>query len=171
VSLLRGATVAGVVCVNEKSAVAGPNTPTRVGALHAITLGMRIFVAAACLALLVATSCSKPRYNVVPKGRLHSLMWQMQGGVDKLNAAMKGTPEQRKVIAVLSRIESIAKQLTNTRIKSQHTLLRGNAGAFHTAVLTALKAAAANPPNYYAAGQISGACIHCHDPDGGLRTD
>ncbi len=99
-------------------------------------------------------------------------MWRIQASVDKLDRLMKQPqPKKPEVVAVLAKIEIAAKQLTTTKIQSKHPLLKDNGRGFLRSASDALKGAAADPPNYYPAGKLSGACIHCHDPDGGLRVD
>jgi len=128
-------------------------------------------VGVCCLTVSLALGCAAERYNVVPPGPLHSYMVRIRAGVDKLDRLMVSSPTQAEVVAVLTHIEFAAKQLTRSGVRSKHPLLRDNAVSFHSSVLRALRGAAANPPNYYSAGKVGGACIHCHDPDGGLRVE
>jgi hypothetical protein len=122
--------------------------------------------------LAVLVSCGSPkRYDVVtPRGELHTLMWQIQSGLDKLDGIMADKPDQAEVLKVLGKIEAAARRIATSKIKAKHPMLKSNAPTFHRMVKEAYAAAAATPPNYYKSGKLGGTCGYCHDPGGGLRT-
>lgn len=126
----------------------------------------------AVVLLVAVAGCGNKKYNVVRKGELHTQMWRIWGQIDQLDRLMRTQPpKQADVVAVLRQIENSAKRLTSSSIRSKHPLLKNYAPEFLEEAKAAVKAAAATPPNYYRAGKLTGSCVHCHDPDGGLRSE
>lgn len=114
-----------------------------------------------------------PRFDVLPKGPVHSAMWQLAGFSAELDHQLRLPPEQidhPKVIRMLEGMQKAAARLNEDELRSQHPLLDTNAQELLFDVRHALEAARVEPPNYYLAGVVSGSCIYCHAPEGGLQT-
>lgn len=72
-------------------------------------------------------------------------------------------PYQRdEIIALLKHIEKIANTLGAGSTQTNHLLIDQHIDQFKDSVHNARKAVEADPPNYYLAGRLSGACNGCH---------
>jgi hypothetical protein len=137
----------------------------------------RPLLASLALALVAACSSSQttgdgePGYNVMPKGELHGIMWQISQSLDTLDSVMQSpsapVDKRAEAVAILARLETQTRKLTD--VKYRHPLLEQNLDFFLDNIVRARAAAEADPPNYYLAGTVSGSCIYCHDPEGGIR--
>jgi hypothetical protein len=66
------------------------------------------------------------------------------------------------VISILSRMETFSKSLGPQNWSSNHPKVARNIGLFRADIARARRAVQVDPPSYYLAGSISGACMHCH---------
>ncbi len=125
------------------------------------------------LSFAAACSSSSGKYNAVERGPIHTEMWRLMELTTELDnlmtASMPGPPPQAKAVELLAGIEGAAEVLAKSENRSRHPLLRDNAETFLATARRARTAAASTPPNYYYAGIVSGSCVLCHDPDGGIR--
>lgn len=62
----------------------------------------------------------------------------------------------------LENIERIGGLLHDGDMSMRHVFLRDDMENFLLTVRTARMGAEANPPRYYQAGRVSGACLNCH---------
>jgi len=118
-----------------------------------------------------AERAAPPKLNVIPKGEVTSTMWQLAGFVNELDALMRDTPppvDSRDVVLLLQQMERAAYRLNKPDARTTHPLIAQNSDEFLAGVIRAREAAEREPPNYYLAGAITGGCIYCHDPEGGI---
>lgn len=115
-----------------------------------------------------------PRFDTMPREVVHSAMWQLARGTERIQVVMRSTPagtlpgdEQRaEVLDALAAMEAIAATLSSEEAKSSHPMLARNVDAFAAEIATARRAVERDPPNYFWAGTIAGACAHCHGTSG-----
>jgi hypothetical protein len=113
-----------------------------------------------------------PQFNVLPRGELHSAMWQLVGftaELDRLLRQPSDAIDRAKVERMLVGMERAAAALSDDHLRAAHPLLEQNADEFLLDVRAARLAADQEPPNYYLAGVVSGGCVYCHHPEGGIQ--
>jgi len=131
-------------------------------------------VAALGLALsLVACGGKRDERNIntLPQNdELYSEMWTLASLTDELDRLMK-QPEvdNGAAVALLEKMESNVNSLRSKKERRAHPMIDDNIETFYQEVTAARVGAQANPPNYFFAGKVSGACVYCHDPSGGIR--
>lgn len=108
-----------------------------------------------------------PDFNYLPPERLRSIMWKLAAQVAEVNRllhdpAPSANGTQEAVVAALSAMEAVAFQLGPAGLQSNHPRVSDNAERFQRDVSAALAAARRDPPNYFLAGTLSGACAWCH---------
>ncbi len=108
-----------------------------------------------------------PEFNYTTEKELKSTMWRLAAQVKKLDEVMvtlNTAPEQRRrgVIQVLKDMETISKTLGPEGWPGNHPKVSRNITKFRSDLVAARRALETDPPVYYLAGTISGACSHCH---------
>jgi cytochrome c553 len=107
-----------------------------------------------------------PDFRYIEQHELGSAMGRLAVAVERLNGLLRasGTGEaavQGAVVVQLGEVESIAGQLTGG-LGTNHPWLDHNLATFQRDIELARRAANHDPPNYYLAGSIAGACGYCH---------
>jgi hypothetical protein len=97
-----------------------------------------------------------------------STMSELARAVNYLDRVMRrhegiDRDEHRRVVATPRNIESLIDALTPEE-RAGHPLLESELGKLERDVRRAIETVAWDPPNYYFAGAISGACVYCHSP-------
>lgn len=82
--------------------------------------------------------------------------------LDEFLKVDSGIKDQTAVLGVLSKMQASAEKLGASGIDTNHLVIDDHLDQFKSDVFVAIDTASANPPNYYAAGQIYGSCIACH---------
>ena len=127
------------------------------------------------IALVSIASCGSNRgegnINTLPQDdKLYSEMWSLASMTDELDALMKQPDvDQGAAVALLEKMESAVSALREKKERRKHPMLADNIDSFFKEVSAARTGAQATPPNYFSAGKVSGACVYCHDPDGGVK--
>jgi hypothetical protein len=111
-----------------------------------------------------------PSFNYVTDQQLSSAMWQLASGVTSLERILSPervlTGESRlDVIRILERMDAAAATLGPAGWPSNHPRITQEIGNFREQLALAKRAVEAEPPSYYRAGTISGACLACHGGD------
>lgn len=136
----------------------------------------------AVLALTVLAGCSSnggsgfpgianpPEFDYASGGELRSQMHRLAFELQQLDMALsaetsdmetdRGTRDD--IVDHLSDIERIGNDLREGDMSTSHTFLRNDMDSFLATVSRARRAAESNPPRYYMAGRVSGACVNCH---------
>ena len=70
--------------------------------------------------------------------------------------------QQTQLVRILVAIDDTANRLGAGGVKTNHLIIDDHIDQFKRDVNTALRNAAADPPNYFALGKLSGSCIACH---------
>ena len=115
-----------------------------------------------------------PPFDYVDGAELRSGMHQLAFELQQLDLALLSeegagasnnrnmATSQRDVVNRLRNMERIGGNLREGDLSSTHDFLRSDMNVFLTTVGRARREAEANPPRYYAAGRVSGACVNCH---------
>jgi hypothetical protein len=142
------------------------------------------WVSTACLAFLLASlgGCGAdlldrtrkhtypPTFNYITDEQLQTTMWQLAAEVSSLDRMLAegqvpNASGRLQVISTLTRMETVSKDLGPQDWPSNHPKVARNIGRFRADVARARRAVQVDPPSYYLAGSISGACLHCHGDD------
>ncbi|MEX1032473.1 MAG: hypothetical protein WDZ30_03865 [Cellvibrionaceae bacterium] len=133
-----------------------------------------IFVVLSVLAISACSELSSnvrkvtypPDFKYVTGEELRSNMQQLAYHLQQLDEALAVEApeqvEQQKVTATLREIERIGSRLQAGQGGANHPFLEDMMPEFVTTVGQARLRAAQNPPRYYWAGRVSGACLNCH---------
>ncbi len=110
---------------------------------------------------------SPPPFDYADGAVLRSRMHQLAFASQRLDLALmaqdeRGMATQREVISTLRDIERIASELEEGDLSTTHRFLRNDMQNFLASVGRAQRDAERNPPNFYAAGRVSGSCVNCH---------
>jgi hypothetical protein len=108
-----------------------------------------------------------PTFNYITDEQLESSMWQLAAGVHDLDRILAADAPLSKgqrldVIRVLERMLAATQGLGPEGWPSNHPRITQHLGRFQTQLTAARRAVEVEPPSYYLAGTISGACLACH---------
>jgi hypothetical protein len=108
-----------------------------------------------------------PSFNYITQEQLHAAMWQLADHSAQLDRLMRepgagDEPLQARVILELGEMERAAAELGPGGWPSNHPLVSRNIDRFRQDLADARHAAALEPPSFFLAGSVSGACMHCH---------
>ncbi len=79
-----------------------------------------------------------------------------------LDGATVSSEQQNRIIVVLNKISASASKLGGGNVRTNHLVLDDHIDEFRSEVNVALRDASSDPPNYFALGRLSGACLGCH---------
>ena len=100
------------------------------------------------------------------RSQMHRLAFELQQLDLALVAESSGGEADRGsqdvIVSHLRDIERIGTDLREGDMSSIHSFLRADMDSFLSTVDRARRAAENNPPRYYMAGRVSGACVNCH---------
>lgn len=108
-----------------------------------------------------------PKFDYITSEELKSTMWRFAAQVKQLDDVMQ-KPElpaedrRREVIRILSEMEKVSMDLGTGGWPGNHPGVSRNIVVFRGELASARRALETDPPLYYLAGTISGACSHCH---------
>lgn len=105
-------------------------------------------------------------FDYLEKAELSSAMRTLAESAVAVEAELRGVaaPDlsaRARIVAALERMLSSARTLETQR-PTNHPLLDANITAFTRDVEAAKAAATADPPSFFLAGSVSGACRYCH---------
>lgn len=132
----------------------------------------------AVLTLAFLTGCSSggggfpqianpPPFDYADGTELRSQMHRLAFELQQLDMALTSGMErdrnsQDEIVSHLGNIANIGDDLRQGDMSTNHTFLRNDMANFLSTVNRARMAAQNNPPDYYMAGRVSGACVNCH---------
>jgi len=98
------------------------------------------------------------------RSSMHRLAFELQQlDLSLMVADMDQDPSERgQVVARLDNIQRIGEDLIAGDFSTNHVFLSSDMSRFLSTVNRARMSAENNPPNYYQAGRVSGACVNCH---------
>lgn len=111
-----------------------------------------------------------PAFDYADGAELRSQMHRMAFELQQLDLALAAETSEREIdrgrqdviVNHLQDIERIGSELREGDMSTSHTFLRNDMASFLSTVSRARRAAEDNPPSYYMAGRVSGACVNCH---------
>lgn len=96
------------------------------------------------------------------RSRMNMLGYQLQQLDEALAVTDPAAPDQQAVVDSLRQLERISSQLQAGDAGASHPFLEDDMPAFVAQVSRARMAATQDPPRYYLAGRVVGACAGCH---------
>ena len=111
-----------------------------------------------------------PSFNYISAEQMESTMWALAGHASELDRLMSDSTAgdealQAQVIWLLAEMDRDARALGLGNWPSNHPRVSRNVEAFRREIGAARRAAELDPPNYFLAGSVSGACVQCHADD------
>jgi hypothetical protein len=108
-------------------------------------------------------------FEYLTEDEIHSAMGRLALHVRALDALLaegtaRGGAQRDRVVELLRAMELETRELGSGDARSNHPKLDEGIDAFRERVASARREAQADPPNYYLAGTVSGACRYCHHP-------
>ncbi len=109
-----------------------------------------------------------PGFHYITKEEIRETMAALGYWIDELDQVMwreEGVQpsDQERVLGILTEMSRLAGEL-KTGTRSNHPLLDRYAPWLQRDIKRALQGARSDPPNYYYAGAVAGACEYCHIP-------
>lgn len=110
---------------------------------------------------------SPPPFDYADGEELRTHMHQLAFELQRLDTVLMlessgGFVTQEEVVENLRNIERIGEYLRDGDMSTRHGFLRDDMSNFIFTVSRARMGAEDNPPRFYAAGRVSGACLNCH---------
>jgi len=137
-----------------------------------------VLVAVACVWLACSTGGLEalrehtypPSFNYVSEEQLQSAMWKLADQAIRLDRMMRTANVgdealQAQVIWLLTEMVFVTGELGPADWPSNHPRVSRNVAVFRRDLEAARRAVEVDPPNYFLAGFISGACVHCHEAE------
>ena len=115
----------------------------------------------------VRSATYPPNFNYITPQQLKSTMWQLADLVKRLDHTLASKPEtdasrRQQAIEILGSMADTARALGPGDWPSNHPRVSRNIEAFRDAVRAAQRDLQLDPPSYFRAGTIAGACLSCH---------
>ena len=138
-------------------------------ALRGSAISVCLFALTACndVASTVRKVTYPPDFKYVTEAELRSNMQRLAYNLEALDQALASAESepaerQRRAVDALTNIARVATDLRAGDAGSNHPFLQDYMGTFASQVGRARIAASLNPPDYYPAGKVAGACTSCH---------
>jgi hypothetical protein len=133
-------------------------------------LSASVVVACADLSARLRRHTYPPNFKYIGRAEVRSAMWQLASEVSQLDDLMRqpgpiDEARRAQLMELLSAMEDTTRDLETHGRPTNHPLIADHLEGFQRALATARAAVAAERPNYYLAGSVSGACLICHGPD------
>ena len=111
-----------------------------------------------------------PTFHYISNEQLRSTMWQLAFHSRELRVLM-ASPEKTavnrpEVLQHLRAMEQVMIDLNRTGWPTNHPMVDANRPSFLQDIRTAQDAVSRDPPNFFLAGALSGACAYCHGSRG-----
>ena len=106
-----------------------------------------------------------PTFHYITNEQLKSTMWQLAYHSRELRVLMASPVEtavnRPEMLQHLRAMEQVMIELNRTGWPSNHPLVDANRSNFLQDIRTAQDAVSRDPPNFFLAGVVSGACAYC----------
>jgi hypothetical protein len=108
-----------------------------------------------------------PSFRYIPESELRSAMWLLGHQSLELRRLLRGESESvrdphSQIVLLLADMEQTVQQLGPDPWSSNHPQLGEGLKVLADDLRAARTAAEHDPPNYFLAGSVSGACLYCH---------
>jgi hypothetical protein len=112
-----------------------------------------------------------PDFQYIPRAEVESAMWALAREIHELDRVLRDdamSPERRREVAgaLLDAAELTTRELQLDGRRSNHPMLEAHFDQFRQDIIRARDAVRADPPAYFLAGAVSGACVYCHGGGG-----
>lgn len=111
-----------------------------------------------------------PTFHYITNEQLKSTMWQLAYHSRELRVLMASPEEtavnRAEVLQHLRAMEQVTNDLNRTGWPSNHPLVDANRSSLLQDIRTAQDGVSRDPPNFFLAGAVSGACAYCHGSRG-----
>lgn len=126
------------------------------------------------LSISIIIGCSQIRKVTYPQGYVYLEKKEVRSKMALLGFYVRQMDEilyredsvshqdQARLLELLSLINKTTSDLHASNRDTNHLVIDEHMDQFKSDVLSAIRGAKENPPNYFAAGQISGSCTACH---------
>lgn len=109
-----------------------------------------------------------PDFTYITTQQLRSTMWKLADQVERLNHILRlaepvTEQERAEIVQLLANMEKVTDGLRGQGWRSNHPEVDFNLDRFQRDVALARRSVESDPPNYFLAGSVSGACLYCHD--------
>jgi len=110
-----------------------------------------------------------PSFRYIPESELRSAMWLLGKQSLELSRILRNVPDgarppRQQVVVLLADMQITAEELGAGPPPTNHPELGEGLRVLAEDLRAARTAAEHDPPNYFLAGSISGACLYCHRP-------
>lgn len=110
---------------------------------------------------------SPPPFDYADGAELRSGMHRLAYASQRLDSALlmqdaRDESVRLSVVNSLRDIQRIAAELERGDLSSTHRWLRSDMQNFESMITRAIREAEGNPPNFAAAGRVTGSCVNCH---------
>jgi hypothetical protein len=108
-----------------------------------------------------------PDFRHIPRAEVESAMWQLAREIHELDRvlrddAMSAERRRENAATLLEAAELTTRKLQLDGRRSNHPMLDAHLDQFRQDIIRAHDAVRADPPRYFLAGAVSGACVYCH---------
>jgi hypothetical protein len=109
-----------------------------------------------------------PEFTYITRQQLDFTMWRLARDVRELDELLRvpgsiDAARRSAIVAHLVSMETAAADLkTQTGWHSNQPGVDAHLGRFEADAVRARRAVEGEPPNYYLAGYVAGACLYCH---------
>jgi len=108
-----------------------------------------------------------PSFRYIPESELRSAMWLLGHQSLELRRLLRGESEsgrdpRSQIVLLLADMEQTVQQLGPDPWSSNHPQVGEGLKALADDLRAARTSAEHDPPNYFLAGSVSGACLYCH---------
>ena len=111
-----------------------------------------------------------PQFSYLERREIKSVMWTLAADAAELNRMLRNGKlsdiDHGRVVDVLDHMREAAQELEAPGQRTNHPLIDANIDSFRRDLGIARDAAKAEPPNYFFAGAVAGACLYCHQSGG-----
>jgi hypothetical protein len=110
-----------------------------------------------------------PSFRYIPQPELRSAMWLLGKQSLELSRILRSVPDgasppQSQVVLLLADMQITVEDLGAGEWPTNHPELGQGLQALAEDIRAARAAADRDPPKYFLAGSVSGACLYCHRP-------
>lgn len=108
-----------------------------------------------------------PGFAYLDRQTVRGAMWELAQQTTALNELLRPeeAPDEAARAEILERLtamEGIVARIDTEGQATNHPMIAGSIGALRRDVAAARRGAAAEPPDYFLAGSVAGACLYCH---------
>jgi hypothetical protein len=141
--------------------------------LSSVLISALLLLTSGCSAEQIRRATYPRDFHYITQSQIRGTMTSLGAQIEAMDEIMEQEdgprPEDReRIIELLTEMNALARQL-KTGTRSNHPRIDRAAPWLQEDIRRALHGARHEPPNYYYAGQVAGACEYCHVPRHGTE--